>query len=95
MPFETNIAARHKYKEDKYAHFLSDITRKKCSLICWEIGTRGLFTDENVARLRKIHSLTDKLVKQTVTEIVYACSYYIFAQRGNPTCVDIPPLSVS
>ena len=61
VAFETNIAARHKYKEDKYAHFLSDITRKKCSLICWEIGARGLFTDENVARLRKIHSLTDCL----------------------------------
>ena len=38
VPFETNIDRRHTDKSNKYAHFITDITSKKCTVLPWEIG---------------------------------------------------------
>ena len=64
VPFEANITARHSHKENKYAHFLSDITHYKSTVKCFEVGARGFLTSDNIKRLKHIHTLCKKTVKQ-------------------------------
>ena len=56
VPFEPNIPKAHEIKQSRYAGLLSDLNRAgvNTSLVCFEIGSRGLITQDNVARLRSI-----------------------------------------
>ena len=62
VPFETNISARHTYKTDKYAHFITDITNYKATVTAVEVGARGYLTTDNIARLKYIHTKCKKTV---------------------------------
>ena len=48
VPFEPNIDNARKRKEEKYSSLVVDIERNgfKCSLTCFEVGSRGLVTKE-------------------------------------------------
>jgi hypothetical protein len=97
VPFETNVESRHKFKEEKYSHFTTDITYKKCKLICFEIGARGHISEENKSRIKSIlklskKSISAKSVLQTISNIVFAASYTIFCQRKNVTWDENMPL---
>ena len=54
VPFEDNIHLRHKQKADKYAHFITDITKHKTTVTAFEIGARGHLTKDNTDRLKYI-----------------------------------------
>ena len=56
VPFEPNIPKAHEIKQSRYAALLSDLNRAgvNTSLVCFEIGSRGLITQDNVARLHSI-----------------------------------------
>ncbi len=60
--FEPNIKKAHKYKEDKYEDLKNHpINRPKindCNLICLEVGSRGVFSNDNTKRLRELCSRT-------------------------------------
>ena len=59
VPFETNIDAAHQRKEDRYAGLTHDVEKAgwKCTLICVEIGSRGLITPQNKVRMKKMLKL--------------------------------------
>ena len=98
-PFETRIAAAHKLKQDKYAHFLTDINQEyKPTLTCFEVGSRGLVTRENRERIRRLHKYTDKSVKlkkfiQNISYISILSSYYLYIARNEPCWTDPPYIS--
>ena len=56
VPFEPNIPKAHEIKQSRYAGLLSDLNRAgvNTSLVCFEIGSRGLITQDNVTRIRSI-----------------------------------------
>ena len=90
VPFEGNIKARNKDKNDKYAHFLTDIKEYKPSIICFEVGVRGYLTTDNLNRLKHIHSLCKKNIKyktfiKNISALTINSSYYIFTAKKNPT----------
>ena len=97
---ETNIDARHIFKHNKYAHFITDIKQKKASLLCYEIGARGYITESNKGTIKSILKYTKcktpiKTVFKHLSEIVFTASYTLFCQRKNATWPDIPLLSVT
>ena len=56
VPFEPNIPKAHEIKQSRYAGLFSDLNRAgvNTSLVCFEIGSRGLISQDNVARIRSI-----------------------------------------
>ena len=60
---ESNIDKNHKIKDDRYAWMLTDITLMKPTLTSFEIGCRGLITQENKLRLKHIHTFCKKDIK--------------------------------
>ncbi len=90
VPFETNITKRHTDKTNKYAHFLTDITALTPKLEAFEVGSRGILTHDNKARLKKIHHFINKDISfktftQKISELAITSSYYIFTHRKDPT----------
>ena len=51
--FEENVDAAHKLKTDRYAALVGDVSEAgyECSLIPFEIGSRGSITKPNKTRL--------------------------------------------
>ena len=88
VPFETNVDRQHLYKMDKYAHFVSEIVSKKCTILAWEVGVRGLITKSNKETLKRIHALTNRKTNfkdmcRRQAELAITCSYHIFLNRKN------------
>ena len=44
VPFESNVNKQHLYKENKYAHFVSDINTHKATVIAFEVGASSQIT---------------------------------------------------
>ena len=53
--WETLCENNNKYKNNKYAHFLTDITTHTKSRTAFEIGVRGQISKDNMQRLQQIH----------------------------------------
>ena len=91
VPFETNIDTAHARKVDKYASLVNDIRDAgyHCSSIMIEVGSRGLITKDNRARLEDI---IKKLkcdckyakLRDDITKSVLTSSYSIFCARKEP-----------
>ena len=88
VPFETNIDKSHKLKVDRYASLVGDLTDTgyKASLIPFEIGSRGLITKANKARLnhllRIVKSETKyKCLKDDISKKSLTSSFSIFQSR--------------
>ena len=63
-PSEKHIETRHKEKNDKYAHFVTDITEYKCKVHCFEVSSKGFISTRNhttLATLQKFMKPTVKL----------------------------------
>ena len=56
VPFETNIGKANDRKHKKYLDLVSDITDNRFifDLTCFEVGSRGLITPENIGYIAKI-----------------------------------------
>lgn len=99
-PFETNVDKRHAAKIDRYAHFVSDVTRKKVTLLCWEIGARGIVTSENRKTLKAIHKLTNRKLSlanfvKAQTILAITSSHHIFNSRKCVIWTDPGPITHS
>ena len=85
VPFETNIDAAHQRKEDRYAGLTHDVEKAewKCTLICVEIGSRGLITPQNKVRMKEMLKLCNSKIKyshmrEEILKTVLFGSYVIF-----------------
>ena len=92
VPFEPNIDKARKRKVDKYASLSSDIEEKgyKCTLICFEIGSRGLITKGNKQNISSLLRAPGQPVKikphiNSVSKLSIIASYIIYNARTEPT----------
>ena len=71
VPFEPNIPKTHEIKQSRYGGPLSDLNRAgvNTSLVCFEIGSRGLITQDNVASLRSILKFKSVSLKKKKKQI--------------------------
>ena len=89
VPFESNISKQHIYKQNKYAHFETDITTHKALITAFEVGARGQLTSENKLRIKSLHSFMRKDLKfktfvNNISALASNSSYYIFTCRKQP-----------
>ena len=101
VPFEPNIPKTHEIKQSRYGGLLSDLNRAgvNTSLVCFEIGSRGLITQDNVASLRSILkfksvSLKKKQVSRDIFKFALLGSLAIWNSRkeaiwDNISCLKI------
>ena len=89
VPFETNIETAHQRKEERYASLTHDVTTAgwTCTLICVEIGSRGLITPQNKRRLQKLLKLCGcrtsyPQLRDRLLKTVLFGSYTIFQGRS-------------
>ena len=91
VPHERNIEARHTNKCDRYAWMLTDIVTMKPILTCFEIGCRGLITNDNRERLISIYSkycrkdIKKKTFLENCSSLAAISSRVIFNMRKEPT----------
>ena len=91
VPFETNIRKQHEYKQNKYSHFLTDITSHKCTVSAFVIGARGYISTDKRNRLQTFyHTYCKKDIKlsqflSNVSGLSLLSSYYIYNCRTEPT----------
>ena len=88
-PLEPNIKQRHSEKENKYAHFHTDISELKTKVTCFEIGSRGYVSPENHERLKNLHKYCKpntklKMFKENISALSIYSSYAIFISRKEP-----------
>ena len=94
VPFETNFDKARQRKCERYEKIIRDINDAgyQCTLICIEIGSRGVITKENKKQLKKLQSLVR--LKQTdfykqLSKISLICSYAIYNARYEPAWTDM------
>ena len=90
VPFEGNIKQRNIDKNNKYSHFLTDITSHQVTLTAFEVGVRGFLSPDNMKRLKSIHAHCDKSIKfntfsKNISALAITGSYYIYTARKQPT----------
>ena len=92
IPFETNIQQAHRRKLDRYAGLIHDITEAgwKPTLLCIEIGSRGLITPDNKKRLMDMMKLCKCKIRYShlrndILKTVLFGSYVIFYSRSEHT----------
>ena len=86
VPFEFNIEARNKFKNNKYAHFIQDIKTHRTSVTAFEVGSRGYISPNNKHRLHTLHKfmkpgITLTKFQQNVSALSVYSSYHIFICR--------------
>ena len=87
--WESNSEKNNTYKSNKYAHFLTDITKYKPSLTAFEVGVRGNLDKENLNRLKSLHLFMKKNIKlktftNNLSALAVNSSYFIFTCRKEP-----------
>ena len=91
VPFETNISKAHERKQTKYLDLVSDISDNgfTCDLTCFEVGSRGLITQENVGHIVEIFSFVgkskpSKKFMKELSKMALLSSYTIWNARQEP-----------
>ena len=90
VPFEPNIAKAHDRKQGKYLDLVSDITDNgfACDLTCFEVGSRGLITPNNVGYIDKVFSFVGARSKKSflreLSKLALLSSYTIWNARQEP-----------
>ena len=90
VPFEKNIQKAHDRKAQKYRDLVSDILDNgfTCDLTCFEIGSRGLITPENIRNIDKIFSFVNtkpsKSFRKELSKVALLTSYTIWNARQEP-----------
>ena len=97
-PSEARIDTANKLKSNKYAHFLSDITTFKPSVVPFEVGSHtGFISDRNKESFKRIHSYCKTNVKlkkfqNNISAINILSSYFIFNCRNNKDWESMDPI---
>ena len=87
-PAETRIDISNKLKSEKYAHFETDITAYKASVIPFEVGAHtGYISNRNKDNIKRLHTFCKKGIKlkqfsNNISAICGMGSYYIFNCRN-------------
>jgi len=87
VPFEQNINKSHDFKQNKYASLLADLNDRgiNTSLVCFEVGSRGLVTKENSSRIRTLFKFAQctfsKSTIKDISKISLLCSYGVWNSR--------------
>ena len=90
VPFDKpNIPKAHEIKQSRYAGLLSDLNRAgvntSLKIVCFEIGSRGLITQDNVARIRSILKFKcvsfKKQISRDISKLALLGSYAIWNSR--------------
>ena len=90
VPFETNISKAHDRKHKKYLDLVSDIEDNgfTCDLTCYEVGSRGLITTDNVGHIGKVFSFVGakpkKAFMRELSKLALLSSYTIWNARQEP-----------
>ena len=85
-----NIQKAHDRKAQKYRDLVSDILDNgfTCDLTCFEIGSRGLITPENIRNIDKIFSFVNtkpsKSFRKELSKVALLTSYTIWNARQEP-----------
>ena len=91
-PWDTNIDHSHAFKEEQYAHLMTDLSRRfRTYLFLVEISVRGQVTGNNKSRLKAFTYRVCDEPKQVFGSMVPACSkvallssFSIFSARNEP-----------
>ena len=87
--WETLCDKNNKYKNDRYAHFLTDITTHTPSRTAFEVGGRGQISKDKMQRLQQIHKFTKQAKKlitfnNNLSAFAVNYSYFISTCRKQP-----------
>ena len=98
-PAETRIDISNKLKSEKYAHFETDITAYKASVIPFEVGAHtGYISNRNKDNIKRLHTFCKKGIKlkqfsNNISAICGMGSYYIFNCRNEHNWENIDPIT--
>ena len=62
-PLETNIEKRHIDKQNKYAHFIKDITTFTTTVTAFEVSSRGFINKIKLKHLQALHKICKPGIK--------------------------------
>ena len=96
-PLERNIEERHLYKQNKYAHFSTDITSFKTSITAFEVSSRGFISKRNQSHLHSLHKLCTPGIKlstfmKNISTLSIYSTYHLWVCRSDPIFVQPPYL---
>ena len=100
VPFEPNMEKAHDRKQNKYASLVHDLNKEgiKTSLICFEVGSRGLVTKDNMSRIRSMFKFTrakcNKQVIRNISKLALLGSYSIWNCTKEPNWDNIEHLNI-
>ena len=89
IPQEKRIEDAHRFKTDKYSHFLTDIQGRNVSLHTIEVGSAtGYINERNKAFLKSLHryvknGITFKNFTSNISAITVMSSHFIFNARND------------
>ena len=84
------VSVAHDRKQRKYLDLVSDIADNgfSCDLICFEVGSRGLITPNNVGYINKVFSFVGARSKKSflreLSKLALLSSYTIWNARQEP-----------
>ena len=103
MPWDSNVARSHNYKQEKYAPLVADLSRRYTVFhYSIEISVRGQISKENQSRIRALvfrccdspGKLAAKIVKNCSKAYLLA-SFSLFCARKEPAWLSPPLLSIN
>ena len=99
-PLERNIEERHLFKQNKYAHFATDIQSMKVTVTAFEISSRGFISKRNQTHLQSLHKLCKAGIKlstfmKNISTLSIYSSYHLWLCRSDPLFVKPPYLKSS
>ena len=102
VPFEMNIIKAHTRKMERYGSLVTDlkhIAGYNVQLLCVEIGSRGLITQDNKSRIKSIFKYAGSKARQSLFKDISTnallCSYALWNCRHEPLWVECPYIKVS
>ena len=101
VPFEQNTDKAHSRKQNKYASLMLDLNRAdlKTSLVCFEVGSRGVITKDNISRLKSMFKFTkatfNKKAIRDISKLALLGSYGIWNSRQDPNWDNIDHMNIA
>ena len=102
VPFEMNIIKAHTRKMERYGSLVTDlkhIAGYNVQLLCVEIGSRGLITQDNKSRIKSMFKFAGSKARQSlfkdISKNALLCSYALWNCRHEPLWGECPYIKVS
>ena len=99
-PLEENITQRHLDKSNKYAHFVTDISRAKTLVKAFEVSSRGYLSPNNHITWKELHKLCKPQIKlstfkKNISSLSLYSSYHIWLCRSDMNFAQPPYLQAT